>query len=137
MRWTGQIFWLLAFARFEKHASFSPPSPSRSRGTIGLGKSYPVTAAQLLPNLTGIPRTGPLIKLHKELPPEVAGRIRTLKIYFGRNGEKLQGEAIFNRLLLRSAVANRRSLKHKVLALVGSGFIYQMRTSRSPLCLPL
>src|SRR5436190_16163186 len=26
---------------------------------IGLGKSYPVTAAQLLPNLTGIPRTAP------------------------------------------------------------------------------
>jgi ADP-L-glycero-D-manno-heptose 6-epimerase len=68
---------------------------------------------------------------HKELPPEVAGRIRTLKIYFGRNGGKLQGEAIFNRLLLRSAVANRRSLKHKVLALVGSGFIYQERAYRA------
>jgi hypothetical protein len=33
--------------------SFFPPSPSRICGTIGRGKSYPVTAAQLLPVFTG------------------------------------------------------------------------------------
>jgi len=33
--------------------------------TIGPGKSYPVTAAQLLPNLTGIPRTAPRPQLTK------------------------------------------------------------------------
>jgi hypothetical protein len=50
---------------FEKHASFSPPSPSKNLRRLAHGKSYPVTAAQLLPNLAGIPRTGPLIKLAK------------------------------------------------------------------------
>jgi hypothetical protein len=46
MRWTGQIFWLLAFA-------FFPPSPPKFFGDWPNGKSYPVTAAQLLPILTG------------------------------------------------------------------------------------
>src|SRR2546421_9631611 len=36
------------------------PPPS-----IGPGKLYPVTAAQLLPNLTGIPRTAPRPQLTK------------------------------------------------------------------------
>src|ERR1044071_5514815 len=36
-------------------SSSFPPSPSRFCRMIGPGKSYPVTAAQLLPNLTGIP----------------------------------------------------------------------------------
>jgi len=46
MRWTGQIFWLLA-------SSFFPPSPPKVFGDWPIGKSYPVTAAQLLPVLTG------------------------------------------------------------------------------------
>src|SRR5205807_10268053 len=38
--------------------------------TIGPGKSYPVTAAQLLPNLTGIPRTAPQPQLTKNKRPQ-------------------------------------------------------------------
>jgi len=46
MRWTGQIFWLLALSLF-------PPSPPKFFGDWPSGKSYPVTAAQLLPIFTG------------------------------------------------------------------------------------
>jgi hypothetical protein len=45
MRWSGRIFWLLASALLP---AFTPAVAG-----IGLGKSYPVTAAQLLPAYTG------------------------------------------------------------------------------------
>jgi hypothetical protein len=65
MRWTGQIFWLLASGTASRLTpTFFPPSPPLAQA-IGLGKSYPVTAAQLLPILTGISRADPLIKLAK------------------------------------------------------------------------
>src|SRR5205823_3365231 len=46
MRWTGQIFWLLALPSSRLH-------PPEFFGDWPNGKSYPVTAAQLLPSLTG------------------------------------------------------------------------------------
>src|SRR5437660_287344 len=48
-------------------ASSFPPSPPNF-SEIGHGKSYPVTAAQLPPNLTGIPRTGSTDQLTKNCP---------------------------------------------------------------------
>src|SRR2546430_10912287 len=45
MRWTGQMFWLLA--------CLVPAFTPRVFGDWPNGKSYPVTAAQLLPILTG------------------------------------------------------------------------------------
>jgi len=58
MRWTGQIFWLLAFEaaeslRLSTAFAFFPPSPPKVFRDWPNGKSYPVTAAQLLPILTG------------------------------------------------------------------------------------
>jgi hypothetical protein len=58
MRWTGQIFWLLAFEAVESWDlstafAFFPPSPPKLCGDWPNGKSYPVTAAQLLPSFTG------------------------------------------------------------------------------------
>jgi hypothetical protein len=57
MRWTGQIFWLLAFEEVESQFSnWSSPSSRlhpRNSGDWPIGKSYPVTAAQLLPIRTG------------------------------------------------------------------------------------
>jgi hypothetical protein len=78
MRWTGQIFWLLAFEeveslwlRDESQTQACPPcstlntqlstglhllpafTPETFSGDWPDGKSYPVTAAQLLPILTG------------------------------------------------------------------------------------
>jgi hypothetical protein len=44
--------------------TFFPPSPPLAQA-IGHGKSYPVTAAQLLPIMHGISRADPLIKLAK------------------------------------------------------------------------
>jgi hypothetical protein len=52
MRWTGQIFWLLALFR-SLGITFFPPSPPKSFEDWPNGKLYPVTAAQLLPILTG------------------------------------------------------------------------------------
>ena len=52
MRWTGQIFWLLAYVPIPVEITFSPPSPPNFEDWP-IGKSYPVTAAQLLPIRTG------------------------------------------------------------------------------------
>jgi hypothetical protein len=53
MRWIGQIFWLLAYVPIPVGITFFPPSPPNVFGDWPIGKSYPVTAAQLLPILTG------------------------------------------------------------------------------------
>jgi hypothetical protein len=53
MRWTGQIFWLLAFVPAPAGVTSFPPSPPNILGIGPIGKSYPVTAAQLLPIRTG------------------------------------------------------------------------------------
>jgi len=52
MRWTGQIFWLLVYdACATPH--LLPAFTPEFFGDWPNGKSYPVTAAQLLPILTG------------------------------------------------------------------------------------
>jgi hypothetical protein len=58
MRRTGQIFWLLASGEVENSVQLSAfsvllPAFTAAEATIGPGKSYPVTAAQLLPIFTG------------------------------------------------------------------------------------
>jgi hypothetical protein len=53
MRWTGQIFWLLAYVPISVGITFFPPSPPKIFGDWPNGKLYPVTAAQLLPIRTG------------------------------------------------------------------------------------
>src|SRR5206468_5655796 len=60
MRWTGQIFWLLA-------SPFFPPSPPPNAfgGRLADGKLYPVTAAQLLPIFTGFLAPIHFLKLAK------------------------------------------------------------------------
>ena len=52
MRWTGQIFWLLAYDACAASHLVPAFTPKMVSG-IGNGKSYPVTAAQLLSILTG------------------------------------------------------------------------------------
>src|SRR5438552_14173317 len=80
MRWSVRIFWLL----------FSPPTPAgptssrlhpRMLSGIGLGKSYPVTAAQLLPVYTGFLAPIHFLLARKELVPELAACASALKIY--------------------------------------------------------
>src|SRR6202035_5458012 len=53
MRWTGQIFWLLAYNACAASHLVPAFTPEIFRGLAQNGKSYPVTAAQLLPILTG------------------------------------------------------------------------------------
>jgi len=52
MRWIGQIFWLPADDAFAAPHLLPAFTPEIS-GIGPIGKSYPVTAAQLLPILTG------------------------------------------------------------------------------------
>ena len=65
MRWTGQIFWLLAFGPALAGRTFFPPSPPKLFGDWPNGKLYPVTAAQLLRFHTGFLAPIHLIKLAK------------------------------------------------------------------------
>ncbi len=72
------MFWLLAYGPKAFGRTLFPPSPPLAR-TIGVGNSYPVTAAQLLPIVHGISRADPLInpdcfpgETRKELSAEVA-----------------------------------------------------------------
>src|SRR5207244_12848353 len=90
MRWSGRIFWLLACEEVEslwlgdeskrkrslslnsQHSTLNCFTPSSRLhryplGTIGLGKSYPVTAAQLLPVSTGFLAPIHFFKLAKNL----------------------------------------------------------------------
>jgi len=53
MRWTGQIFWLLAYDACAASYLLPAFTPEMGFGDWPNGKSYPVTAAQLLPILTG------------------------------------------------------------------------------------
>jgi len=53
MRWTGQIFWLLAYDACAASHLVPAFTPDIVFGDWPSGKSYPVTAAQLLPILTG------------------------------------------------------------------------------------
>jgi hypothetical protein len=53
MRWTGQIFWLLAYDACEAPHLLPAFTPEIVSAIGSIGKSYPVTAAQLLPILTG------------------------------------------------------------------------------------
>jgi hypothetical protein len=65
MRWIGQIFWLLAYdACAAPH--LLPAFTSEMLSAIGPnGKSYPVTAAQLPPILTGFLAPTHVFKLAK------------------------------------------------------------------------
>jgi hypothetical protein len=90
MRWTGQIFWLLAYEEVERFvverlreiekpfllnsqpingSTGLAPSSRLHRpavaGRLALGKSYPVTAAQLLPVYTGFLAPTHFFKLAK------------------------------------------------------------------------
>ena len=72
MRWTGQIFWLLAFEEVESQFS---------TGLHLLPAFTPVTAAQLLPILTGFLAPIHFFQARKELRPEVAACAWRFKIY--------------------------------------------------------
>jgi hypothetical protein len=75
MRWTGQIFWLLA-------SSFFPPSPPNFSRDWPNRKSYPVTAAQLLPILTGFLAPVHFFKLAKNWDRGLAACASSVKVFF-------------------------------------------------------
>jgi hypothetical protein len=64
MRWTGQIFWLLAYNACAAPHLLPAFTPETFRG-LAHGKSYPVTAAQLLPIRTGFLAPAHFFKLAK------------------------------------------------------------------------
>jgi hypothetical protein len=85
MRWIGQIFWLLAFEgvespRLSTDFAFFPPSPPKFFGDWPSGKLYPVTAAQLLPILTGFLAPIHFFKLAKNWDRGLAACASSVKI---------------------------------------------------------
>jgi hypothetical protein len=100
MRWTGQIFWLLAFGPATAGRTFFPPSPCQFCGgsrvgcisktkqaarlplqRLAHGKSYPSYSSATAPDLHGISCADPLFQARKELHPEVAACALRFKIY--------------------------------------------------------
>src|SRR5213595_2846210 len=65
MRWTGQIFWLLAYDACAAPHLLPAFTFEMLFDDRPYGKSYPVTAAQLLPSLTGFLATIHFFKLAK------------------------------------------------------------------------
>jgi hypothetical protein len=80
MRWTGQIFWLLAFGPAPAGHTFIPPSPPKVFGDWPweVVSSYSSATA---PDLHEISCADPLFQARKELPPEVAACAWRFKIY--------------------------------------------------------
>ena len=77
MRWTGQIFWLLAYDACAAR-TFFPPSPPKAFGDWPweVVSSYSSATA---PGLHGISRADPLFQARKELCSALAARSRGLK----------------------------------------------------------
>src|SRR5205807_558770 len=99
MSWTGQMFWLLAYGSALAEHTFFPPSPPPDyfRRTIGHGKSYPVTAAQLLPI-----RTGFLAPIHclepirRVAPIYEMGSLSSQRTESRTSGLRLSAQDLFN-----------------------------------------
>src|SRR5437879_12378496 len=78
MRWSGRIFWLLAYHPAPAGCTFFPPSPPNAFGDWpweGVS-SYSSSTA---PGLHGISRADPLFQARKELIRQLAARVRRLK----------------------------------------------------------
>src|SRR5256885_5343950 len=83
MRWSGRIFWLLAYHPAPAGRTFFPPSPPNVFGDWPweVVSSYSSATA---PDLHGISRADPLFQARKELDPELLPCSCALKTYFGR-----------------------------------------------------
>src|SRR5437879_4099931 len=78
MRWSGRIFWLLAYHPAPAGRTFFPPSPPNVFGDWPweVVSSYSSATA---PDLHGISRADPLFQARKELARELTARVRQLK----------------------------------------------------------
>src|SRR5213080_1626877 len=82
MRWTGQIFWLLAFgacAASHLLPAFTPEKNFQGLAQWEVVSSYSSATA---PDSHGISCADPLFQARKELDREVAARARHCKNYF-------------------------------------------------------
>src|ERR1700731_966854 len=81
MRWSGRIFWLLAYHPAPAGRTFFPPSPPNvfRDWPWEVVSSYSSATA---PGLHGISRADPLFQARKELNRLVATSAWLLKIYF-------------------------------------------------------
>src|SRR5213080_2129520 len=74
MRWTGQIFWLLASSLF-------PPSPPKFFRGLAQWEVVSSYSSATAPDFHGISCADPLFQARKELNREVAARARGRKTY--------------------------------------------------------
>jgi hypothetical protein len=83
MRWTGQIFWLLALVPTLAGITFSPPSPPKILEDWPNWEVVSSYSSATAPDSHGISCADPLFQARKELDREVAACGRRCKIYFG------------------------------------------------------
>src|SRR6059058_1090840 len=72
MRWTGQIFWLLAYVPISVGITFSPPSPPKNFGDWPNWEVVSSYSSATAPDSHGISCADPLFQARKELDRELA-----------------------------------------------------------------
>src|SRR5205809_1781106 len=73
MRWTGQIFWLLAYVPISVGITFSPPSPPKNFGDWPNWEVVSSYSSATAPDSHGISCADPLFQARKELEPSSSG----------------------------------------------------------------
>src|SRR5882762_804298 len=108
MRWSGRIFWLLAYHPAPAGRTFFPPSPPNAFGDWPweVVSSYSSATA---PGLHGISRADPLFQAHKELDRELLHCLCELKTN------------LVSRAIIAAVTASDSSLSFLVTG--GAGFI--------------
>jgi hypothetical protein len=81
MRWTGQIFWLLAYVPTSAGITFFPPSPPKGFGDWPNWKVVSSYSSATAPDSHGISCADPLFQARKELDREVAACARRCKTF--------------------------------------------------------
>src|SRR5438046_1810257 len=72
MRWTGQIFWLLAYVTISVGITFFPPSPPQRLGDSPTSEAVSSYSSAAAPDSHGISCADPLFQARKELDRELA-----------------------------------------------------------------
>src|SRR5206468_11083518 len=82
MRWTGQIFWLLAYVPILVGITFFPPSPPKVFGDWPNWEVVSSYSSATAPDSHGISCADPLFQARKELDREVAACARRCNTFF-------------------------------------------------------
>ena len=102
MRWSGQIFWLLAFGPENFEAHLLPAFTAGLRRAIGSWEVVSSYSSATAPGLHGISRADPLIKLAKNYARDNRSRFATQEVFPSATHE--------NRVAILSLAARRKGI---------------------------